>query len=187
MPSKIVLDAGKTFISEKFEKFSKMVFDMQYDDIWHAVWSSYNYHSNGLAEAWSKFMQKTMKKCYETNADKYMSLLQIRSTPISPGLPSPAMFLFNRLATSYCQDSTEHWSCVTMVGVTCCIKNRQPYFKQWNRYWNNYICFNCRINCSHTMQVLGTMDAWNDNRAKIRRPQWAILQDQNDKDRMHHN
>ena len=39
-----------------------------------------------------------MTKYYETNADVYMSLLQVRSTPVIPGLPSPAKFLFKRLA-----------------------------------------------------------------------------------------
>ena len=39
-----------------------------------------------------------MKKIYEINASRYMFLLHIRSTPISPLLSSPAMLMFNRLA-----------------------------------------------------------------------------------------
>ena len=40
--------------------------------------------------------QKKYEKCYETNADIYMSLLLIRSIPISPRLPCQATLLFNR-------------------------------------------------------------------------------------------
>ena len=40
----------------------------------------------------------TMKKCYETNAEIHMSLLQIKSTLLSPGLLNLVMLLFNRLA-----------------------------------------------------------------------------------------
>ena len=39
-----------------------------------------------------------MKKLYETNANIYMSLLQGRSTPVSPILPSPATLPVNRPA-----------------------------------------------------------------------------------------
>ena len=39
-----------------------------------------------------------MKKCYETNADIYMSLLKIRLTPVNPKVPNPATLLFNRPA-----------------------------------------------------------------------------------------
>ena len=38
-----------------------------------------------------------MKKCFETNANIFMALMQIRSTPICPRLPCPATLLFNRL------------------------------------------------------------------------------------------
>ena len=44
-----------------------------------------------------------MKKSYETNADMCMPLLQLRSTPIGPRLPSLATLLFNRLARSMLQ------------------------------------------------------------------------------------
>ena len=39
-----------------------------------------------------------MKKCFETNADTYMALLQIRLILNSPCLPNQAMLLFNALA-----------------------------------------------------------------------------------------
>ena len=36
-----------------------------------------------------------MKKCIEINEDMHVALLQIRSTPLEPGLLSPATLLFN--------------------------------------------------------------------------------------------
>ena len=39
-----------------------------------------------------------MTKCHETNIDAHVSLLQIRSTPISPGLLILAILLFNRMS-----------------------------------------------------------------------------------------
>ena len=35
------------------------------------------------------------KKCIDTKLSIHIALLQIRSTPLGPGLPSPAMLLFN--------------------------------------------------------------------------------------------
>ena len=52
--------------------------------------------TNGQAETCITFIKRTMTKCYETNIDSYMLLLHIRSTLISPGLPSSATLLFNR-------------------------------------------------------------------------------------------
>ena len=57
--------------------------------------SSYQYQSNSQVEACIKFIKCTMKKCIETNDDIHIALLQIRATPLEPGLPSPAMLLFN--------------------------------------------------------------------------------------------
>ena len=60
----------------------------------------YDHHmtirSNGQAEMCIKVVKKTMKKCYETDAGINMSLIQIRSIPISPGLQSLSMLLLNR-------------------------------------------------------------------------------------------
>ena len=35
------------------------------------------------------------QKCFDTKSDPHTVLLQIRSTPLGPGLPSPATLLFN--------------------------------------------------------------------------------------------
>ena len=37
-----------------------------------------------------------MRKCFDTNNDVFLGLLQIRSTSIGPGLPNSAALLFSR-------------------------------------------------------------------------------------------
>ena len=41
-------------------------------------------------------MHQTLKNCLDNKSDPQIALLQIRSTPIGPGLPRPAMLLFNQ-------------------------------------------------------------------------------------------
>ena len=36
-----------------------------------------------------------MKKCLDSGGDIHMAMLQIRTTPLGQGLPSPATLLFN--------------------------------------------------------------------------------------------
>jgi hypothetical protein len=43
-----------------------------------------------------KFIKRTMKKCKQSNMDIGLALLQIRATPLSTDLPSPAQMMFNR-------------------------------------------------------------------------------------------
>ena len=56
-------------------------------------------------EVCTKFLKCTIKKCRQTDSDihfsllpsgVHFSLLQVRSTSVGAGLPSPAMMLFNR-------------------------------------------------------------------------------------------
>ena len=35
------------------------------------------------------------QKCFDTSSDPHIALMQIRSTPLGQGLPSPATLLFN--------------------------------------------------------------------------------------------
>ena len=58
---------------------------------------SQHYQSNGQVEACIQLVKCTIKKCRQTNNSVHFALLQIRSTPISARLPSPATMLFNRL------------------------------------------------------------------------------------------
>ena len=86
---RLMSHAGGNFISEKFKNFYNSLNVMQ------AV--SYHHQSNGQGEACIKFIKCTIKKCSESGGDIHMALLQIRTTPLGQGLPSPAMLLFNCL------------------------------------------------------------------------------------------
>ena len=44
-----------------------------------------------------KLIKHMLKKCINTKLDIHRTLLQIRSTPLGPGLPSSAMLLFSHL------------------------------------------------------------------------------------------
>ena len=82
-------DAGNNFISERFEKFCRML------NIEHAALSSYDPQSNGQVKACIKLVKYTMKKCCDTKSDIHLALLQVRMMPVGPGPPSPATLLFN--------------------------------------------------------------------------------------------
>ena len=86
---KLVSDAGTNFVSEQFKDHRCLNIDQ-------AVTSSYHHQSNGQVEACVKFMKCTIKKCRQNNNDANFALLQIRSTPIGTGIPSPAKLLFSR-------------------------------------------------------------------------------------------
>ena len=59
-----------------------------YLDINHAVLSLYIYHTKGKREARIKFIKGKIKKCFQTNADTYMAM-------IDPIWPRPETLLFN--------------------------------------------------------------------------------------------
>ena len=59
--------------------------------------------------------------------------------------------------------------------------------KEWNRYSCKYFSSTYRINCSRSIWWWGTTDAWNNNMAWIKGPQWVMLQDQGYDHRMNHN
>ena len=65
-----------------------------------------------------KFSQVNHKKCYQTNAYIYMSLLQITLMPIIPRLPRPATLLFNRLAEGLMPNLVDHPYYAIMIRVT---------------------------------------------------------------------
>ena len=44
-----------------------------------------------------KVIMWTHQKCFDTKSDPHIALLQIRSTPLGPQLPSSAMLLLNHL------------------------------------------------------------------------------------------
>ena len=88
LPSKIVSDAGTKYISEKFENFCR-----------HTSCSIF------IIQPWKQWTSKIYIQFYRelwNSAMKlmliYMSLLQIRWTLISLGLPSSPTLLFNKLS-----------------------------------------------------------------------------------------
>ena len=82
-------DAGDNFISGQFQTVSKNL------NIEQAVSSSYHYQNNGQVGVCIKFIKWPVKNCFDTKSDPHISLLQMRSTQLGPGLPSPATLLFN--------------------------------------------------------------------------------------------
>ena len=88
LPRKIMSDVGHSFISDKFMQFCKTMNTVQ------ATTSSYHQQSNRQVEVCIKFIKHTMKKCIKTNEDIHIALLQIRATPLKPGLPTPATMLY---------------------------------------------------------------------------------------------
>ena len=51
--------------------------------------------TKAMVEVCIKLVKCTMTKCHYTNADIHLALLQFRTMPLGPGLPSPAALLFN--------------------------------------------------------------------------------------------
>ena len=86
--------------------------------IQHAVSSPYNHQSNGEAEAYIKFVKRKRKTSYENIAEIYMSLLHIRSTPVSPDYQSQPHSYLTDWQEDYCQDSVDQPSFVTMMTLT---------------------------------------------------------------------
>ena len=83
-------DASTNFVSEKFKELCR---HLNTDQV---VTSSYHHQNNRQVETYINLVKNITKKCKEINNDVHFALLQIRSTPVGIGLPSPAMMLFNR-------------------------------------------------------------------------------------------
>ena len=81
--------AGGNYISDKFKQFCKNM------NMEQATSSSHHHQSNGQVEVHIKFTKHSMKKCFESNEDIHVTLLQVKSSPLEPGLPSPATLLFS--------------------------------------------------------------------------------------------
>ena len=92
--NRLMSDAGTNFISERFRRFCSRL------NIDQTLLSAYHHQSNGWVEACIKFIKCTLKKCANSSGDIHMALLQIHTTPLGQGLPSPATLLFNCLVHS---------------------------------------------------------------------------------------
>ena len=91
IPKRIMSDVGGNFILGKLSNFCNSLNTDQ------AISSSYHHQSNRQLKACIKFIKCTMKKYFDCGSDIHIALLQIRSTPLGQGLPSPATLLFNCL------------------------------------------------------------------------------------------
>ena len=91
IPKRVISETGGNFISEKCKNFYNSL------NIEQAVSLLYPHWRNRQVEACIKFIKCTTRKCLDSGGDIHISLLQIRTTPLGQGLPSPATLLFNYL------------------------------------------------------------------------------------------
>ena len=65
-------------------------------NIVQTITSSYHHQSNGQVKGCIQLIKYTIKECLGSNNDVNLVLLQMRSTSMCVGIPSPAMQPFNR-------------------------------------------------------------------------------------------
>ena len=82
-------DAGTNFVSNRFQKFCRAI------NMEQATSLAYHHQSNGQVKACIKFIKQTFKTYAKSGRDINMALQQICTTPLGPGLPHPALLLFN--------------------------------------------------------------------------------------------
>ena len=90
IPCKVMSNAITYFVSDKFQKFCNST------SVKQVVSSTYHHQSNGQVKACIKLIKQTFKKCADSGGDINMALLQICTTPLGQGLPSPATLMFNQ-------------------------------------------------------------------------------------------
>ena len=81
-------DSGGNNILDKFKTFCRCL------NIEQAFSSLHHNHSNTGRSMHQTYKANT-QKCCDTKSDPDIALLQIRSTPLMPGLPSLTTLLFN--------------------------------------------------------------------------------------------
>ena len=135
----------------------------------HAVPSSYNYQSNRETKA-------CMKKCYETNADIYMALVQRRSMLINLSLPSLGTLFSEDQQEAYCQDSIDSWYCFILITVIF-LHLLTAQIKWSDNYLQKYCLSTYRDNCSSTVGRWQTIDISNNHMMCIWWPKWQKLQE----------
>ena len=95
-----------------------------------------------------KFVKCTIKKCTDTNQETNLALLQIQSTPVGEGLPSPATMLLNRPTQELLPqknrapiniENDDAW--YEALGA-----HQNKYNKEW--YSKKTFCPFCRVYCS---------------------------------------
>ena len=89
IPSKLITDNGRQFISSEFKSFT------DYYNINHSTSSPTLARSNGKAEKGVGIVKKLLKKAAEKGEDQYLAMLNYRAAPLDCGY-SPAELLMNR-------------------------------------------------------------------------------------------
>ena len=94
-----------------------------------------------------------------------MSLLQIRSGPVSPGLPSMATLLFNQPSRGTLPTFSR-----PPIGCDNDKSNHSALIRRQSQAIKNVdiSLFTHRVNCSSVARRWRTLDAWNCSRAWIR-------------------
>ena len=90
LSKKLVSDADMNFVSEQFKKFCSCLYIDQ------VMTSSLHHQINRQVEASITLVKCTITKGRQANNDVLLALLQLRATPGSADLPSPAIRLRNR-------------------------------------------------------------------------------------------
>ncbi len=90
IPDIVTSDNGPQFSSELFRKFSKAW------NFHHYLISPGNSRANGAAEAAVKIAKRLMMKCFDSEQDIHLGLLNLRNTPQEGLTTSPAQRLFGR-------------------------------------------------------------------------------------------
>ena len=128
---------------------------------------------NGL-----KSLKRTMTKCFETNTDEHLGLVQIRSTSKGLGLPSPCNITLHQ---------ADMRNITNVNGSLLCVKFEMNKTSQEQWY--------CHRACIYTHSVYSTcasrrwwaLDTWYNNRTWWWWAQWLILQYKYNKDRQSSN
>lgn len=89
-PIKLYTDNGPQFSSYEFKNF------MSNWDITHITSSPRYPQSNGFIERYVQTVKKLLKKAITDNHDIYLTLLELRNTPIGFNQPTPAEIIFGR-------------------------------------------------------------------------------------------
>ena len=90
VPAKVMSDNGRHYDSECYREFA------QQWEFEHITSSPHYPQSNGFIERTIQTVKNTLKKCSESNSDKELALLSLRTTPISNTIPAPAELLYTR-------------------------------------------------------------------------------------------
>ena len=90
IPHKVISDNGPPFNSYKYKNFSK---DFDFE---HVTMSPYHSQTNGLVEKAVGIVKNAIIKCQEDGRDLTLALLNIRNTPRSNEIGSPAQRLMGR-------------------------------------------------------------------------------------------